>query len=289
MIPPSFAIVTRNAWMTLYIPECHVRVFVLGSGSSGNSLIVESDGERIIVDAGIGPVRAAHRMRSLGADLVTTRPPLGLFVTHDHGDHAAQALPLARAVRAPLFAHDGIRADRARRRLEVRPYRPGRSLHLGPFLVETMALPHDAPQVAVRVSVERCGVAIATDLGHAPSDLRAFLAASDLVLLESNYCPRLLASGPYPMRLRSRVGGPLGHLGNEQAAEVASRLVDTRVQRLVLLHLSRTNNTPELALDVVGSRARRLRVDVLPHGEPRLFDVERNASSAYATQLGFGF
>jgi phosphoribosyl 1,2-cyclic phosphodiesterase len=265
-----------------------MRIFVLGSGSSGNCLVVEAEGERLLIDAGMGPARAQARMRDLGADLVTSRAPLGVLVTHDHGDHSAHAIPLARALRAPVIAHSGIALERVPQRIEVRSFVPRRSLALGPFLVEGLPVPHDAPHVAVRVSVGARRFAVATDVGHAPRDLRAFLRDCDLVLLESNYCPRLLESGPYPPRLKSRVAGPLGHLANEQAAELAASLEDTRVSRLVLVHVSRTNNTPERAHEVVASRVRRLPVMVLPHGGSRRFDVGAGPR-ARAEQLGFDF
>jgi phosphoribosyl 1,2-cyclic phosphodiesterase len=266
-----------------------VRVFVLGSGSSGNCFVVEAEGERLLLDAGMGPTRATERMRALGADLVTSRAPLGVFVSHEHGDHAAHAVPVARALRAPLHVHEGIPAPRARSRLEVRSYAPGRPVPLGPFLVEALPIPHDAAQVALRVSAAGRRFALATDVGHATRELRTFLAGCDLVFLESNYCPRLLESGPYPPRLKSRVAGPLGHLANDQAADLARSLEDTRVARLVLVHLSRTNNTPERALETVASRARRLPVEVLPHAEPRRFDVTSGHWSKAAEQLGLAF
>jgi phosphoribosyl 1,2-cyclic phosphodiesterase len=152
-------------------------------------------------------------------------------------------------------------------------------------VVETLPIPHDAPHVAIRVAAGGRRFGLATDLGHAPRDLRAFLAGCDLVFLEANYCPRLLETGPYPLNLRRRVGGPLGHLGNEQAADVARALEDTRVSQLVLVHLSRSNNEPRRALEVVSSRLRRLPVEALPHGEPRRYDVEPGAWSAAAEQL----
>ena len=266
-----------------------VQIFVLGSGSSGNCLVIEAEGERLLVDAGMGPTRAAKRMRVLGADLVTPRPPLGLLVTHDHGDHAAHALPLARALRAPIIAHHGVSIQRARARVEVRAYEPGRALGVGPFVVEALTVPHDAPQVALRVSGGGCRVAIATDLGGASRGLGHFLGGCDLVLLESNYCPRLLESGPYPLRLKRRVAGSLGHLSNEQAADLAASFEDSRVDRLVLVHLSRTNNTPGRAHEVVASRVRRLAVEVLPNGEPRRFDVRRDLRKSRGEQLAFGF
>lgn len=266
-----------------------LRLYVLSSGSSGNCLVVEFEGERLVIDAGMGPNRATERMRALGADLITSRAPLGLFVTHDHGDHAAHAHSLARALRAPLYAHGGSPLEDPRKRVEVHAYTPGRSVHLGPFQVDSLPIPHDAPHVALRVSAGGRRFAIATDLGHAPRDLRAMLAGCDSVMLEANYCPELLEVGPYPPRLRSRVAGPLGHLANAQAADVAAALEDTRVSRMVLAHVSRANNTPERALAVVAARVRRLPVEVLPHGEPRRLEVGESRRIHHAEQLGWGF
>jgi len=267
-----------------------VRIFVLGSGSSGNCLVVESEGERLLVDAGLNPTRATERMRSLGADLVTSRSPLGLFVTHDHGDHAAHALPLARALRTPIFAHSGAALDRVRRGVDVRLYVPGRPTTLGPFLIEALSIPHDAPQVALRISATGRRFAIVTDAGHVTRELRALVEGCDLVFLEANHCRRLLETGPYPPHLKRRVGGPLGHLANEQAAELAQSLEDTRVSRLVLVHLSRSNNTPDRARDVVTSRVKRLPVEALPHAEARRFEVgdsTRRLSGAEQLALAF--
>jgi phosphoribosyl 1,2-cyclic phosphodiesterase len=265
-----------------------VRLFVLGSGSSGNCLVVEAEGERLFIDAGMGPVRATEKMRILGEELITSRPPLGVFVTHHHGDHAGHALPLGRALRAPVFAHAGIPLE-SRKRVEVRPYAPGRPVHLGPFEVEAIAIPHDAPHVALRVSVAGRRFGIATDLGHTTRELRALLQGCDLVMLEANHCPAMLEAGPYPPRLKRRVAGPLGHLANEQAADLAASLEDTRVSRLVLAHLSRTNNSPERALAAVGGRLRRLPVEALLHGEPRRLDVGNTRRMAHAQQMAFGF
>jgi phosphoribosyl 1,2-cyclic phosphodiesterase len=263
-----------------------VKLFVLGSGSSGNCLVVEAEGERLLVDAGVGPMRAAERMRALRADLVTSKPALGVFVTHDHGDHSSHAYPLARALRAPLFAHAGIPFV-SRKRVEVRTYRPGKTVTVGPFEIEALVIPHDAPHVALRVSAGGRRFGIATDLGHATRELRTLMQGCDLVMLESNHCPQLLESGPYPPRLKRRVAGPLGHLANEQAADFAASLEDSRVSRLVLAHLSRTNNSPERALAAVGKRVRRLPVEVLLNGEPRQLDVSDARRMAHAEQLGF--
>lgn len=263
-----------------------MRIFVLGSGSGGNCLVVEAEGERLVVEAGMSAVRAQSRMRTLGADLLMPRAPLGVLVTHEHGDHARHAVPLARALKTPLIAHG--RMPPPSRRVELRPYAPGRPFGLGPFLIEALPVPHDAPHVALRISAGADRLAIATDLGRVPRELRAFLAGCDLVLLEANYCPALLESGPYPSHLKRRVAGPLGHLANAQAAQLAASLEDTRVARLVLVHLSQANNTPDRAIETVASRVRRLSVEALPSGAARAFDVRRKPGSR-AEQLTFGF
>lgn len=266
-----------------------MRIYVLGTGSSGNGLVVEAEGERLLVDAGIGPARAAERMRALGGELARGRAPLGLFVTHEHGDHAAHAMSLGRALRVPVYAHAGVRFSCSARNVELRGYEPGRAVALGPFVVETLAVPHDAPQVALRVTAGPRRVALVTDLGMAPRALHPFLSACDLALVESNHCPRMLATGPYPLRLQRRVAGPEGHLSNEQTAALVASLEGTRLGRVLLVHLSRTNNAPARALEVVRARARRIRVDALAQGEARLLDVLEGGGIAHAEQLGLRF
>ena len=225
-----------------------VRIYVLGSGSSGNCLVIEAEGERLLVDAGMGPCAATERMRVLGADLIAARAPLGLFVTHHHGDHAGARAPArSRPARAGLCARRrAARVAQARRGPAVRAGASG-----APRAVRGRGARHSArrPHVALRVSAGGRRFGIATDLGHATRELRLLLQGCDLVMLEANHCPAMLEAGPYPPRLKRRVAGPLGHLANEQAAELAAALEDTRVSRLVLAHLSRTNNSPERALD----------------------------------------
>jgi phosphoribosyl 1,2-cyclic phosphodiesterase len=249
-----------------------MRVWLFSSGSSGNAAIVEAAGGRLLVDAGLGPKTIAARMRSLGGELFP-RGVDAVVVTHQHGDHIAHLEPLARALRVPLFLHRGIRASRVQQRYEVRPYATGGGFTVGPFHVESYPIPHDAPQVALRVSAGGASFGLATDLGHVPRGLAEFLGACDEVLLEANYCPDMMREGPYPPNLQRRVTGDFGHLANEQTAVLAAALVSTRVRKLWLGHLSKINNTPERALAGVRAMVRDLPVEVIPHGESKVLDV----------------
>jgi phosphoribosyl 1,2-cyclic phosphodiesterase len=146
---------------------------------------------------------------------------------------------------------------------------------------------HDAPNVALRLSSRDRSVAYATDLGHAPAGLAAFLAASDAVLLEANHCHEALAVGPYTERLRRRISSNVGHLSNVEAGLLVRDVRALGDPLVALCHLSQVNNSPELALRDVGRLAPLARLTVLPHGEPVVVDVERARTRA-AVQLALG-
>jgi phosphoribosyl 1,2-cyclic phosphodiesterase len=259
-----------------------VRVFVLGSGSSGNALLVESRGTRILVEAGIGPRVAAARLAELGLDL-GDRPIDGIVASHDHGDHFGHAEPLAAAFGATLFLHRGIGFDGTSVRVER--YDVGRPFRVGELTIGTAIVPHDASQVAIRIDDGVSALGIATDVGRVTPGLVSLLAGCDAAIVEANHCSEMLAFSEYPDVVKRRVGGGFGHLSNDQAAELAARLVGSRVGRLWLGHLSRSNNTPERALEVVASRARRIEVGVLPSASPVALDVR----SQRPYQLGLPF
>lgn len=249
-----------------------MRVWVLGSGSSGNAALIESGGERVLVDAGIGPKRCVEILRGLGVDLFP-KSVLGVVVTHEHEDHAAKLEPLVRALRAPAFLHDGVEAPRVRARFPVQRFLPNASFELGPFTVRARSVPHDAPQVALRFEAHGRALGWVTDLGHVPLGLAQFFEGCQTVLLEANYDAELLAFGPYPPRLQARVGGPFGHLDNEDTAKLAIALSRLGVERIKLAHLSEVNNSPQRALAAVKPRVPKVDVEVVPHGRPTAFDV----------------
>jgi phosphoribosyl 1,2-cyclic phosphodiesterase len=268
-----------------------VRVYVLGSGSSGNGILLDAGGTRIIVDAGIGPRKTARRLETLGLRSVPRID--AIVVTHQHGDHIERVESLAREFLAPIYFHRGIEARRVRARFDVRAYTPRVPFAIGAFEIHALPVPHDAPQVALRFSATERTFGLATDLGRVPAELVPFLADCDVALVEANYCPELLATGPYPLHLRKRVSGGLGHLANEQTADLAEKLSTlprARIHRLLLGHISRSNNTPERALSVVRARTRpRLQVEVVEHGVPAAFVVRGTRPAQLSLPLSGAF
>jgi phosphoribosyl 1,2-cyclic phosphodiesterase len=264
-----------------------MRVYVLGSGSSGNALLVEAHRNddrctRILVEAGIGPRLVTTRLAELGLTLGPGDLD-AIVATHEHGDHYGHAAQLAAAFEAPLYVHAGITAPA---NLEVERYPIGRALTIGHLSMTAVQVPHDAMQVALRLDDGARAFGIATDVGRVTSSLVGLLADCDAALVEANHCTEMLAFSEYPDVVKRRVGGGLGHLSNGQTAELAARLVGSRLARMWLGHLSRNNNSPARALETVAERARRIDVEVLPEDAPIALDVRQ--TRAHQLELPFG-
>jgi phosphoribosyl 1,2-cyclic phosphodiesterase len=250
-----------------------VRVFVLGSGSTGNALLVDDGSTRILVEAGVGPRQVTERLALLGATLEGRRVD-AIVATHEHGDHFGHAARLATELDATVWLHRGIGAPELRAQRDVETYEPSSAFRIGTIELSSVRVPHDAPQVALRLESKGLALGVATDVGRVTQPLVGLLASCDAALVEANYCSELLGyNTDYPPVVKRRLTGGLGHLSNFEAADLARRLSGTRLGRIWIGHLSRANNTPERALDVVGSAAKRIEVEALPHGAICALDV----------------
>jgi phosphoribosyl 1,2-cyclic phosphodiesterase len=243
-----------------------MKVHILGSGSSGNAIVVESDQRRIVVDAGFG-VRELHsRLRSVDVEPGSVS---ALIVTHEHGDHGGGAVAAARRWQWPMYATAGTFTQMGNgrrpsggteRRPVARHVVDTRSrLLLDDFSIQFVRAPHDAREhVALIVTITSTGerVGIVYDLGHLTERFVRHFADVDILLLESNYDEALLRTGPYPWSVKQRVAGPLGHLSNVEAGLMARACVHRGLRHLVLCHLSETNNRPAIALRAMKSALR---------------------------------
>jgi phosphoribosyl 1,2-cyclic phosphodiesterase len=233
-----------------------MKVWVLGSGSSGNAVLLESDGTRLLVDAGFGPRTLAARLKLAGVD---ARSVAACIVTHDHSDHVCGAGKAARRWGWQVFATDGTAAAPDLAGVAVTTFAPGDTLRVGGFAVETAATPHDAIEpVGLLATDVRSGAraGICYDIGHASDSVRGLCDSVDILVLEANHDEGMLWAGPYPPWLCRRIASNTGHLSNRAAADVARDAATPRLAHLVLAHLSEKNNTPALADRTVRSALR---------------------------------
>ncbi|MGB8330342.1 MAG: MBL fold metallo-hydrolase, partial [Polyangiales bacterium] len=222
-----------------------VQITILGSGSEGNALLLESGDTRLLVDAGLSHRKLVDRFAAIGRDAPSYVS--ALIVTHGHSDHAAHASVYATRLGCTVLASEATMSSiRLRATAHTETFTVGRSFIVGDITIRSCSIPHDAPQVALVFETKETAVGLVTDLGHVPDRIEHFLGECETLLLESNHDPDMLATGPYPAALKRRVGGRLGHLSNAQAADLLARLPHTP-KRVVLMHLSETNNTPGLA------------------------------------------
>lgn len=228
------------------------RLASLGSGSKGNGTLVAFGEALFLVDCGFTLRDTEARLARLG---VSPEALTGVLVTHEHGDHARGVGPLSRRHKVPVFASFGTAralSEGALRGCEVEELRPGRVFNVGAVAVHPVPVPHDARepcQFVFDAGAQRVGVL--TDLGHVTGHVVEQYSACDALVLECNHDEQMLAQGPYPPSLKRRVGGNLGHLNNRQSAALLAQLDRSRLQHLVLSHLSEQNNSPALALAAI--------------------------------------
>jgi phosphoribosyl 1,2-cyclic phosphodiesterase len=223
----------------------------LGSGSGGNATVVESGGaqpSRVLIDCGFSLRELEARLGRAG---LAAGDIHAVFVTHEHGDHVGCAAGFARRHRVPLWTSRGtwlaVGAPDCGDGL-LNFARDGEGIAVGALELRPFTVPHDAReplQLCVGDGARRLGVL--TDCGAATPHLLAALQRCDALLLECNHDRELLAASRYPASLKARIGGRLGHLANDTAAQILAGCLHAGLRHLVAAHLSEQNNRPELA------------------------------------------
>ena len=225
-----------------------IRFASLGSGSRGNSLIVDTGDTRLLLDCGFSTRATVER---LGRLEVAAESIDALLLTHEHSDHVAGAFRFARRFGVPVYLSPGtllcVPRDSAPPP-ECRLIDAHAPFVVGDVEVHPFPVPHDARepvQYAFSDGVHRLG--ILTDSGTLTQHIVDTLQACDALVLECNHDSELLAQSTYPAALKRRIAGAYGHLENGDAAALLRRIDARRLSHVVAAHLSEENNRPELA------------------------------------------
>ncbi len=226
----------------------------LYSGSSGNSLLVDTDNTKILIDAGVSSKKIESALSNMEIDPYSLS---GILVTHEHIDHVQGLGTFSRKFHLPVFVNQETldAMPKQRDKIEsnqIKTFKVSDKFSIGDLTIKPFSIPHDAANpCGFNIWKDNKKISIATDIGHMTNGILKNLEESLFVMLEANYDPEVLRCSSYPFSLKSRIAGPTGHLPNEIAGKTISHLLSSGLKTAMLGHLSKESNFPELAYQTV--------------------------------------
>ena len=225
----------------------------LYSGSSGNCSFLQTNTTKILIDVGESAKKIEEALKKINVEPSNID---GIFITHEHSDHVKGLGIFAKKFQIPVYANKETwnAMPKQKEKLEENmihtfTFSP---FFIGDIKVEPFSIPHDAANpCGFNFYHEDKKMSIATDIGHISENVIKHLSNSSFLLLEANYEPEILKCSPYPYLLKQRIKGPNGHLSNTEAGQTISYLTDYGLKNVMLGHLSKENNFPELAYKTV--------------------------------------
>lgn len=226
----------------------------LYSGSSGNSLFVESKNTKLLVDAGVSSKKIETALINLEIDPSSIN---GILITHEHSDHVQGLGTFAKKFNLPVYVNQKTldampnQKDKISEK-NIKIIKNEEKFEIGDLKIKPFSIPHDAANpCGFNIIHDNKKISIATDIGHMTNGIIKNLEDSIFIMLEANYDPEVLKFSKYPYILKSRIAGPTGHLPNEMAGKTIAHLLNSGLQQAILGHLSKESNFPELAYKTV--------------------------------------
>ncbi len=223
----------------------------LASGSSGNCYYIGNEASSVLIDAGISAKEIIKRLSLIGKDI---RQIKGVFVTHEHSDHILGIETLSRKYHIPVFLTKGTLENSP---VDIEDFiilQPDKEVQFTAFSILPFSVSHDAAEpVGYSIAYMSRRASVMTDIGFCCDNVRKNISRSNALAIEANHDVFMLKEGPYPAQLKKRILGTKGHLSNYEAALVVLEYASSSLQHLFLSHLSKENNTQEIALRTFSS------------------------------------
>jgi phosphoribosyl 1,2-cyclic phosphodiesterase len=234
----------------------------LNSGSNGNCYYVGNSHEAVLIDAGISCRETEKRMKRLGLDMAAVK---AIFVSHEHGDHITGIPALSKKYQLPVYA-TGLTCQHLGLPVEehlLMSIKTNSSITIGQLQVTCFAKKHDAVEpCSFVVNFENINIGVFTDIGVACDDVVHHFKKCHAIFLEANYDTDMLMRGNYPYHLKKRISNGFGHLSNAQALELFLKHRPKYMSHVILSHLSKNNNSPELVQQLFDQHAGNTKIIV---------------------------
>lgn len=224
-----------------------MEVSALASGSSGNCFYIADEDSAILIDAGISAKQAISRLLEIGGNPGKIK---AIFITHEHSDHIRGCDVLARKLKIPVFATKATvqKGFLCSNKNLIHFIGKNTILKIGNLKIESFSKSHSAADpVSFNIYANK-KVSVITDAGHACNNIKKHVSNCNFLFIESNHDEEMLENGPYPIYLKKWIKGDEGHLSNSQAATCVKKHASIKLKKIILSHLSKNNNTPEIAL-----------------------------------------
>lgn len=237
----------------------------LYSGSSGNCLFVSSKHTKVLIDCGTSCKKICEGLASIDSSIEDID---AILVTHEHSDHVQSLGMVSKKFNIPVYANleTWNAMEKQKEKIlenNIKFFENDKDFELNDLTIHPFSTPHDAANpCGFNIHNGKKKLSIATDLGHMNNTIINELEKSSFILLESNYEPEVLKMSKYPFHLKQRIAGPKGHLSNETAGKTIATLMKNDLKEVVLGHLSKESNFPELAYKTVAEELMNLNADI---------------------------
>lgn len=227
-----------------------LQLSVLASGSTGNAIYVEAEGQSFLIDAGLSGKQMEGLFQQIDRKIANLS---AIFVTHEHSDHIKGIGVLARKYQVPVYANektwkamDPLIGEVSLEQKFIFPMETVKSF--GSVDVESFGVSHDAVEPMFYV-FHHSGkkLVLITDTGYVSDRMKRIIENADAYVFESNHDVQMLRMGRYPWNIKRRILSDVGHVSNEDAALAMSEVIGDQTKRIYLAHLSLDNNMKELA------------------------------------------
>ena len=256
--------------MSLYITS-------LNSGSNANCYYIGNNNEAVLIDAGLSCRETERRMKQLELSMERVK---AIFISHEHADHITGLAGISKKYQLPVYITD---STLARSNMPVEPqlvnsFKDAKPITIGNLAITAFKKSHDASDPhSFMVAGHGVNVGVITDIGYACKRVIKYFSQCHAVFLESNYCDDMLRNGNYPYHLQKRISSDEGHLSNAQALELFQQYQSADLRLLILSHLSKNNNKPELVEALFNQHAGSTQIVVASRYEASpVFCIEGN-------------